>query len=161
MPFPKYDREEVRKIIKESPITSAVYIGCDSRRFRHMKRWFAAYSAVVVIHQESSKGCRVFHSHDVQLDYGDVRTRMINEVNYAVQMASDIADVVGDRKFEIHLDINPDPVHASNKAMTQAVGYVKGMGYIPRIKPNAPIASTAADYAAQQKYRVPRHLLGK
>jgi predicted RNase H-related nuclease YkuK (DUF458 family) len=64
----------------------------------------------------------------------------------AAQLYLDLADCVGDRHFEVHLDINPDVMHGSSCVATQAVGYVRGMcNVIPLIKPNAFAASYAAD----------------
>jgi predicted RNase H-related nuclease YkuK (DUF458 family) len=44
---------------------------------------------------------------------------------------------------EIHADINPNPKHDSNKALQQAVGYILGMGYDFKIKPEAPSSNCA------------------
>jgi hypothetical protein len=47
--------------------------------------------------------------------------------------------------LEIHADINPDPKHESNKALQQAVGYILGMGYEFKVKPESYCASHCAD----------------
>jgi predicted RNase H-related nuclease YkuK (DUF458 family) len=62
------------------------------------------------------------------------------------QLYLDLADHVGDRHFEIHLDINPNIIHGSSCVVQQAVGYIRGMcNVVPLIKPNAFAASYAAD----------------
>ena len=154
-----YNKEDATKFISETSEETAVYVGCDSRRFKHGNKWFASYTTVVVIHIDESSGCAIFGKRDVIPDFGNVKERMLNEVNYAVEVAMDIIDSVGDRKFEIHIDVNPDPKHKSNLAVKEALGYVTGMGLVGRIKPFAPIASTAADFFGKKKVAVPRHYL--
>lgn len=76
-----------------------------------------------------------------------VNERMVYEVGKSVEVAYEIApllDLYG-IKLEIHADINPDPKWESNKALQTAVGYILGMGYSFKVKPEAWAASTAAD----------------
>ena len=155
----QFDEKQVRKVIEASSKNTAIYVGCDSRRFRAQGKWFATYTTVVVLHIDQCRGCIIYGKRDLLPDYGRVKERMLNEVNFAVDVAYRIADSVGERPFEIHLDVNPDPKHKSNLAVKEAIGYVQGMGFIPRIKPEAPIASTAADFFGKQRVRVPKEML--
>ena len=50
-----------------------------------------------------------------------------------------------DIKLEVHADINPDVKFDSNKALSEAVGYMLGMGYDFKVKPSAFAASNVAD----------------
>jgi predicted RNase H-related nuclease YkuK (DUF458 family) len=45
----------------------------------------------------------------------------------------------------IDIDLNPDPKYKSNQVLRAALGYVESMGYVPRCKPNAVVASYVAD----------------
>ena len=76
-----------------------------------------------------------------------VNERMVFEVGKSVEVAYEIAPLLDlyDIKMEIHADINPDPKHDSNKALQQAVGYILGMGYDFKIKPDSFAASNGAD----------------
>lgn len=76
-----------------------------------------------------------------------VNERMVFEVGKSIEVATQIAQLLDlyEIKMEIHADINPDPKHESNKALQSAVGYILGMGYDFKIKPDAWAASTAAD----------------
>jgi predicted RNase H-related nuclease YkuK (DUF458 family) len=76
-----------------------------------------------------------------------VNERMVFEVGKSVEVAYEIAPILDlyDIKMEIHADINPDPKHESNKALQQAVGYILGMGYEFKIKPESFAASNGAD----------------
>lgn len=76
-----------------------------------------------------------------------VNERMVFEVGKSIEAAYEIAPLLDSYgvKLEIHADINPNPNFESNKALQTAVGYILGMGYSFKIKPNAWAASTAAD----------------
>jgi uncharacterized protein len=76
-----------------------------------------------------------------------VNERMVFEVGKSVEVAYEIAPLLDlyDVPLEIHADINPNPNYESNKALQQAVGYILGMGYQFKIKPEAWAASNAAD----------------
>ncbi len=76
-----------------------------------------------------------------------VNERMVFEVGKSIEVATQIAELldVYEIPLEIHADINPNPKHDSNKALQSAVGYILGMGYEFKIKPEAWAASTAAD----------------
>jgi predicted RNase H-related nuclease YkuK (DUF458 family) len=76
-----------------------------------------------------------------------VNERMVFEVSKSIEIASQVAELmdVYEIPLEIHADINPNPKHDSNKALQSAVGYILGMGYDFKIKPDAYAASTIAD----------------
>ncbi len=146
--------ELARKIIGASSPDSSVYIGCDSKVFKANGRWFARYTTVIVVHRDSKHGAQVFHYSETMPDYKNIRLRMVQEAGYAIQVFNEIADVIGDRHCEIHLDINASPEHKSNAAASEAIGYVLGTtGIRPKIKPEAFAASYAADHCVRGKNR--------
>lgn len=142
--------EEAKKAIIASSQQSSVYIGCDSIRFRKNKQWYAKYSTVVIVHVDTKKGGRIFHTSVDMPDYGNLKQRLLMEVQLAVSTATEIVDVIGDRHFEIHLDINPNPNHKSSVAVKEALGWVKGsLGMDAKIKPHSFAATHAADHVVR------------
>ncbi len=85
-----------------------------------------------------------FKARDKEL----VNERMVFEVGKSVEVAYQIAPLLDlyEIPLEIHADINPDPRHDSNKALQQAIGYILGMGYSFKVKPDAWTSSYAADH---------------
>lgn len=139
--------EQAREAIVNSSPESAVYIGCDSIRYRKNKQWYAKYSTVIVVHMDSKRGCKLFHESVDLPDYGNLKQRLLTEVSYAITAATEIIDVLGDRHLEVHLDINPNPKHKSSVAVKEALGYVKGqLGIDAKIKPYGFAATHAADH---------------
>ena len=143
--------EETKQAILESSPQSSVYVGCDSIRYKKKDQWYAKYSTVVIVHMDSKKGCRLFHESVDMPDYGNLKQRLLTEVQLAVAAASEILEVLGERHMEIHLDINPSPNHKSNVAVKEAIGWVRGsFGFDPMIKPASFAATHAADHAVRK-----------
>jgi uncharacterized protein len=47
--------------------------------------------------------------------------------------------------LEVHADINTDPYFQSNIALREAMGYIMGMGFVFKGKPDAFASSNCAD----------------
>jgi len=145
------DLDEVREFIMNCSETTCIYIGADSERYRGKDElWYADYTLAVVVHYDGSRGCKVFGSVSRERDYDQRKDRpayrLMNEVYKAAQLYMDLAESIGDRHAEVHLDINPNIVHGSSCVVQQAVGYIRGTCNVtPMIKPKAFAASYAAD----------------
>lgn len=162
LPSPKLNYDEINAFIRRSTMQSVVMIGCDSVRKWSKGKGSALYSTVVCIRKATGDaenlmyhGCKVFGASVMLPDYGRVirsgkmanlKTRMMQEVTFALEAYEHTYKAIGDRHFEIHLDINSRPECESHVAMADARGYVIGMtGKEPEFKPFALAASFAAD----------------
>lgn len=147
----KFNLDEVRQYISESSEATCIYIGADSERYRDKNdKWVADYTVAVVVHIDGARGCKIFGKSDTERDFDNRHDRpalrLMNEVYRAADMYLQLADVIGDRHCEVHLDINPDIVHGSSCVVQQAIGYIRGTcNVIPMVKPEAFAASYAAD----------------
>lgn len=141
------DMDEVKDAIKSSSDTSSIYIGADSKQFTDKDRKHCVvYVTVVIIHFDSNSGAKIYKQYHTERDYGSLRRRLMREVELAINVAYELIDVVEDRPFQVHLDINTDPKHKSYACVKEATGYVMGMlGFQPQLKPNAFAASTVSD----------------
>lgn len=144
------DIEAARQAIEESTLESSVYVGCDSVVLGDK----VAYVTVVILHHDSCNGGRIFKDIKIEPTYGDMkiknrRLRLMYEVYKVAEIGYKIFDCVGDRHFEIHLDLNPKIEHGSNAAVKEAAGYIMAtFGIEPKLKPNAFAASCASDHFA-------------
>jgi len=143
---------EVKSFIQNSSSESKIYFGSDSARYKKNKVWYARHTVCVIIHKDSSNGAKIFGYSEVEKDFDSKLSkpynRMIAETEKAIELFKLLESVLGDKKVEIHLDINSDEEHGSNVAMGAALGYVQGMTNItPKFKPHAFAASHAADRA--------------
>ena len=80
-----------------------------------------------------------------------INERMLTEVSKSIEVAYEIAPLLDSYgiNMEIHADINPDPKCESNNALSQAIGYILGMGYEFKVKPAAWAASYCGDKYAK------------
>ena len=136
------DIEEVKEFIRGTSEKTAIYVGCDSRQVRDK----TVFVTVVVVHIDSCRGAKIFWKVEKVSRIRSLRQRLMEEVSRAVFMALEIAEVVGERPFEVHLDINPNPEHNSSVILKEAIGYVLAQGLKPVVKPNSIAATTVADY---------------
>ena len=141
-----FDIDYIKKFITEYP-TAKIYLSADSQRVKRKKVRFAT---VVVVHYEGCKGGRVFHdvTYEKVVDAKLSRpfNRMMREVTLITDIYTALEDVLIDRDFEVHIDVNPDVIHGSNVAYGAAKGMIWGMiGIEPVCKPDAWAASTIAD----------------
>lgn len=146
--------EEAKREIRKSSQESSIYVGTDSDRFKKNGFWYIKFSTVIIIHKESKHGGRIFHNTVIERDYSNsLKQKLMTEVQHAINAATEIVEAVGNRHWEIHLDLNSDPKHKSNVAVREALGYVKGMfdGKEAKIKPHAFAASYAGDHVARGK----------
>ena len=121
----EFDIEQVKSFIRNSSESTSVYIGADSERYRDRNGdWRADYTVAIVVHMDSSRGCKVFGKVDSERDFDKKHDRpafrLMNEVYRAAQMYLDLFDSIGDRHCEVHLDLNPDEVHGSFCVIQQA-----------------------------------------
>ena len=148
--MPKIDVDQVEKFIAAQGPGTKIYLGADSERFRESRVWWAEYTTVVVVHINGKHGCKIFGEVDRERDYdarGDRPSmRLMNEVYRVSELFQRLALVLADRPVEVHLDINPNEMHASSCVVQQAIGYIRGTcNVIPMVKPKAFAASYAAD----------------
>lgn len=138
--------DETKKAIRESSKETAIYVGCDSRQ-RKKNTYFAI---VIILHLDGCHGAKVFTEAIQTRKITSLRERLLKEVEFASQAALNIVDHVGDRKFEVHLDINSDPEHKSNIVHSEAVGWIKGLGMEVFTKPDGFAATHCADHLVRE-----------
>lgn len=99
--------------------------------------------ATVILFLRKGRGGFMFVNKEMLSLKLNIRERMMKEVNKSIEIAYSLHDILQkyDIKPEIHVDINTSQNHKSNVALQDAMGYIKGMGYDFRAKPDA-IAST-------------------
>ena len=144
--------EELKEYIRSCSDESRVYFGADSERINVDGTWSVDYLLIVAVHIDSKHGAKVFVEIHRERDYDKSldrpRLRLMTEVYKVSELYLKMADFLEDRQTEIHLDLNPNLIYGSSCAVSEAIGYVKGVcGIDPVIKPNAWAASICADRA--------------
>ncbi|MBV6428678.1 MAG: hypothetical protein KIPDCIKN_03215 [Haliscomenobacter sp.] len=119
-----------------------VYIGSDSQ-----VRGGVVEFATVIVFLREKKGGFMFIQNTRQTKRMSLRERMILEVSKSVEVAYALCDLLDryDIALEVHADINTDPHFQSNTALKEAMGYILGMGFVFKAKPDAFASSSCAD----------------
>ena len=103
--------------------------------------------ATVIVFLREKKGGFMFIQHDRSEKKMSIKERMITEVGKSVDIAYKLCDLLDkyDVGLEVHADINTDPHFQSNVALKEAMGYILGMGFVFKAKPDAFASSSCAD----------------
>ena len=119
-----------------------ICIGSDSR----VKGDFIEFASVIVFLREH-KGGFMYICNDRMQQTMTVKERMISEVAKSVEIAYELCDLLDRYKvdLEVHADINTNPNFKSNIALREAMGYILGMGFVFKAKPDAFASSYCAD----------------
>ncbi len=119
-----------------------VCIGTDSQ-----VRGTVVEFATVIVFLREKKGGFMFISNYKRENKMSLRERMITEVAKSVEIAYALCDLLDlyDVALEVHADINTDPHFQSNTALKEAMGYILGMGFVFKAKPDAFASSSCAD----------------
>ena len=133
-----------RTIIKERSAGHRlkVCIGTDSQ-----VRGETVEFATVIVFLREKKGGFMFINHSKRANNMSLRERMITEVAASIEVAYELCDLLDRYKveLEVHADINTDPHFQSNVALKEAMGYILGMGFQFKAKPDAFASSSCAD----------------
>jgi uncharacterized protein len=131
--------EEVEgALLEEKGNNIKVCIGSDSQ----VKGVVTEFATAIVFLREGRGGFAYVKKYISKRKFS-IKERMIQEVSDSVQFAYKICPILDKYKteLEVHADINTDPNFKSNVAFKEAMGYILGMGYTFKAKPDA-FAST-------------------
>ena len=103
--------------------------------------------ATVIVFLREKKGGFMYINNSKSNKEMSLRERMISEVAKSVEIAYALCDLLDKYKveLEVHADINTDPHFQSNLALKEAMGYILGMGFVFKAKPDAFASSSCAD----------------
>ncbi|NNC94885.1 MAG: hypothetical protein HKN92_04935 [Chitinophagales bacterium] len=150
MKWRKFDGTPIRKSIKQSVKEAIlrekamghslkVCIGTDSQVRSNIVEF-----ATVIVFLREGKGGFMYISNEKRPNNMTIKERLLLEVAKSIEIAYKICDLLDkyDVDLEVHADINTNPQFKSNPALKEAMGYILGMGFIFKAKPDA-FASTS------------------
>ena len=121
-----------------------VCIGTDSQ----VKGKETEFATVIVFLREGHGGFMFIHNEKTRQHY-NIKERMLVEVAKSIEVAYELCNlfIQYDVDMEVHADINTNPHFKSNDALREAMGYIMGMGFAFKAKPEAFASSCCADKA--------------
>ena len=138
-------KDEVKEaIIRETQkgFHLKVCIGTDSQ----VKSIETEFATVIVFLREGRGGFMFIHNERTSKQYS-IKERMLVEVAKSIEIAYELCDLFTefDVDMEVHADINTNPHFKSNEALREAMGYILGMGFAFKAKPEAFASSSCAN----------------
>jgi predicted RNase H-related nuclease YkuK (DUF458 family) len=138
----KFSVEKI--IIREHELGNKlkVCIGTDSQ----VKGSYTEFATVIVFLREGKGGFMLIHNEQSTVNYS-IKERMIMEVSKSIEIAYELCELFTqyDVDMEVHADINTNPQFKSNVALSEATGYILGMGFAFKTKPEAFASSSCAN----------------
>ncbi|MBD1423633.1 ribonuclease H-like YkuK family protein [Sphingobacterium chuzhouense] len=141
--------DAVEEIIKRETYLGnklKVYIGTDSQ----VKRGIVEFATVIVFLREH-KGGFMFINRDKIIRRLSIKERMLTEVQKSIDIAYQLCPLLDQYHIdlEVHADINTNPSFESNIALKEAMGYIMGMGFQFRAKPESFASTNCANKMVQ------------
>ena len=121
-----------------------LYIGTDSQ-YTSGKCVFAS---VIGMHIRDLRVGNYFFTKKKELNYsyGDLQTKIYKEIEMSINIAGYLKKKYEDATIEIHADVGVKEKNATKKLVDGIKGWVIGMGYTFKCKPNSWASTSVADW---------------
>ncbi len=141
--------DEIRSVLvreKQAGHSLKVCIGTDSQ----VKSKETAFATVIVFIRKGKGGFMYIHSETTTRKMS-IKQRMLLEVAKSIEVAYALCRIftLYGVDMELHADINTNPHFKSNDALKEAMGYIMGMGFEFKAKPEAFASSNCANKIVQ------------
>ena len=141
--------DEVRDVLvreKEAGHAIKVCIGTDSQ----VKSRETEFATVIVFIRKGKGGFMYIHNNSTRKRMG-IKERMLLEVSKSIEITFALSRLftLYNVDIEVHVDINTNPAFKSNEALKEAMGYIRGMGFAFKVKPDAFASSNCANKVVQ------------
>lgn len=141
--------EEISRVLmreKEMGHELKVCIGTDSQ----VKGKITEFATVIVFIRKGKGGFMYIHNETTHLKM-TIKQRMLTEVAKSIEVAYSLCNIFSrfGVAMEVHADINTNPSFKSNDALKEAMGYIVGMGFAFKAKPEAFASSSCANKVVQ------------
>ncbi len=141
--------DEIKMVLQNEHATGnqlKVCIGTDSQ----VKAGFTEFATVIVFVRKG-KGGFMYICNEISRQKMTIKERMLTEVAKSIDVAYALCNIFSrfGVDMEVHADINTNPNFKSNDALKEAMGYIMGMGFAFKAKPDAFASSSCANKVVQ------------
>jgi uncharacterized protein len=141
--------DEVTSVLmreREAGHEMKVCIGTDSQ----VKGKETEFATVIVFIRKGKGGFMYIHN-EITKQRMSIKQRMLMEVGKSIEVAYALCNIFSrfSVDMEVHADINTNPNFKSNDALKEAMGYIVGMGFAFKAKPDAFASSNCANKVVQ------------
>tara|TARA_Y100000593_G_C4279446_1_gene321949 strand:+ start:975 stop:1448 length:474 start_codon:yes stop_codon:yes gene_type:complete len=120
-----------------------LYIGTDSMLYSN----YCTFSCIIAIHSNELNIANYYYQKQKLYEsrYKVLENKILKEVELSVNAANYLKKNIPNANIEVHIDIGDKERNATKHLVENARGWVAGMGYQFKIKPNS-WASSVADW---------------
>lgn len=121
-----------------------VFVGCDSNVVGDN----CTYAHTICLYnEEARRGGRYYvKTKKVKMRFSTPpQVRIMQEAQYAVEIALELAQIFPSETIEVHLDVNTRKGNLSQTLADQLSGYAKSAGFACKLKPDSWAATGIAD----------------
>ena len=141
--------EEISRVLQREAAEGhelKVCIGTDSQ----VKAGVTGFATVIVFLRKRKGGFMYIRSETTRQRM-TIKERMLTEVRMSIDVAYELCNLFSRYRvdMEVHADINTNPQFKSNDALAEAMGYILGMGFAFKAKPDAFASSSCANKMVQ------------
>jgi predicted RNase H-related nuclease YkuK (DUF458 family) len=139
------DEEKVNKeIIDYSSYGGKIYVGADSMYYTGKCK----FAAVIALHDANQNIAKYYYKKFNQNSkiYKDIKVKILEEVNLSIQVAEFVLSACPDAIIELHVDIGTKKSNITRKLYSIVKGWVTGLGFSLKVKPNSWASSSIADW---------------
>jgi uncharacterized protein len=107
--------------------------------------------ATVIVFVRKGKGGFMYIRNETTPQRMTIKQRMLVEVSKSIEVAYALCNIFSrfSVEMEVHADINTNPSFKSHDALKEAMGYIVGMGFAFKAKPEAFASSNCANKIVQ------------
>lgn len=129
-----------------------VLIGTDGQKYRKNIHYV---TCVAVVGAGAFANHRLFYSEVREKDHGSLSHKLFKEVGLSIDTALLLCDVVPADDIEVHIDANTNIKYRSAQYHDALAGMVASYQFRTVLKPDAWLASHAADHIVKHKHEAP------
>lgn len=120
-----------------------LYVGADSMLYSH----YCVFSCIVAVHSNNLNIANYYFQKQKIYDdrYKILENKIHKEIQISIETANFLKEKIEDANIEVHVDIGDKKRNATRHLVDSARGWIKGMGFDIKIKPNS-WASSVADW---------------
>ena len=134
-------KERIRNYAR---IGGTIYVGADSM----LHSTTCSFASVIAFHNSDHRIATYFYKKNKikEEKFKDVKIKILHEVNLALEAAQFVIEACPNAKLEVHVDINTKKQHLTSRLYSTVKGWVSGLGYNLKVKPDSWASSSIADW---------------
>ena len=140
----KLTTQQVFESIKDYVLKGGIiYVGTDSM----LRNDYCKFASVIAIHSNDLRVANYFFKKKSlpAKKYQLLQTKILEEVDCSIQIADELSKYFPQSQIEVHVDVGKSNRSKTRIYVEMIKGWVTGMGYLFKIKPNS-WASHIADW---------------